>query len=45
MRKLEARIAAAETVHSGPELILTYARHRVDCERVGHALLPPPKVS
>jgi len=38
MRKLEARIGSAETVHSGPELILTYARLRVDCERIGHAL-------
>lgn len=38
MRKLEARIAKAETVHSGPELVLTYARLRVDCERIGHAL-------
>jgi len=25
IRKLEARIAAAETVHTGPELVLTYA--------------------
>jgi predicted nucleic acid-binding protein len=38
IRKLEARIAAAETVHTGPDLVLTYARLRVDCERVGHAL-------
>lgn len=38
MRLLEARIAAAETVHTGPGLIATYARLRVDCERVGHAL-------
>lgn len=38
MRKLEARIAEAETVHSGPDLVLVYARLRVDCERVGHAL-------
>lgn len=38
MRKLEARIAEAETVHSGPELVLTYAQLRVDCERIGHAL-------
>jgi hypothetical protein len=29
MLKLEARINAAETVHSGPELIDTYARLRV----------------
>lgn len=26
MRELEARIGAAETVHTGPDLILTYAR-------------------
>lgn len=38
MRELEARIAAAETVHTGPDLILTYARLRADCERIGHAL-------
>ena len=38
MRQLEARIGAAETVHTGPDLVLTYARLRVDCERVGHAL-------
>jgi tRNA(fMet)-specific endonuclease VapC len=38
MRKLEARIAAAETVHTGPDLILIYARLRVECERIGHAL-------
>jgi predicted nucleic acid-binding protein len=25
-------------VHSGPELVLTYARLRVDCERIRHAL-------
>ena len=38
MRKLEARINEAETVHSGPELVLIYAQLRVDCERIGHAL-------
>ena len=38
IRKLEARIGEAETIHSGPELVLVYARLRVDCERVGHAL-------
>ena len=38
MRKLEARIAEAETVHSGPDLVLVYAQLRVDCERIGHAL-------
>ncbi len=38
MRELEARIGAAETVHTGPDLILTYARLRAECERLGHAL-------
>jgi predicted nucleic acid-binding protein len=38
MRQLEARIGAAETVHTGAELILTYARLRAGCERIGHAL-------
>jgi len=38
MRKLEARIAAAEIVHSGPDLIAVYARLRVACQRVGHGL-------
>ena len=38
MRKLEARIAEAEIVHSGPDLVITYAQLRVDCERAGHAL-------
>lgn len=38
MKKLEARVGEAEIVHSGPELILTYAQLRVDCERIGHAL-------
>lgn len=38
MRTLQARITAAQTVHSGPELVFTYARLRVDCERIGHAL-------
>lgn len=38
MRKLEARLAVAETVHTGPELIDTYANLRVACWRVGHAL-------
>lgn len=38
MTKLEARINQAEVVHSGPELVLTYAQPRVDCERIGHAL-------
>lgn len=38
MQKLEARVAEAEIVYSGPELVATYAQLRVDCERIGHAL-------
>jgi tRNA(fMet)-specific endonuclease VapC len=38
MRKLETRISAAETVHTGPDLVSAYARLRVECQRVGHAL-------
>lgn len=38
IRELEAKIGAAETVHTGPELILTYASLRADCDRIGHAL-------
>lgn len=36
--ELEGKIGEAETVHSGPELILVYAQLRADCERIGHAL-------
>ena len=38
MLALEQRIGEAEIVHSGPELILIYARLRAECERIGHAL-------
>jgi predicted nucleic acid-binding protein len=38
MRELEAKIATAETVHSGPELVLVHANLRAECERIGHAL-------
>jgi predicted nucleic acid-binding protein len=38
MVALEARIGSAETVHTGPELIVTYAQLRADCARIGHAL-------
>ncbi len=38
LQDLETRIAAAETVHTGPELILVYAELRTECERIGHAL-------
>lgn len=38
MRKLDAKIATAEIVHSGDELVATYARLRADCVQRGHAL-------
>ena len=38
MLKLEARIATAEIVHSGPDLIAVYTRLRVACQRTGHGL-------
>ncbi len=38
MRQLEARIAAAEIIHSGPDLVGVCARLRVECEQAGHAL-------
>ena len=38
MLKLESKIAVAETVHTGPESVFTYAQLRVDCQRIGHAL-------
>ncbi|MGH9083028.1 MAG: PIN domain-containing protein [Acidimicrobiales bacterium] len=41
MRQLEARIAAAATVHSGPDFVGIYARLRVDCEQAGDALSQP----
>jgi len=37
-RRMEAEIARTEIVHSGSELIRTYAVLRVACQRVGHAL-------
>lgn len=36
--KLDQRIASAEVVYPGPELVLLYAELRVACERIGHAL-------
>jgi predicted nucleic acid-binding protein len=38
MLRLDAKIAMAEVVHSGPELVQVYARLRADCEAQGHAL-------
>ncbi|MGH9245367.1 MAG: PIN domain-containing protein [Acidimicrobiales bacterium] len=37
-RKLDAKIAAVEVVHSGDELVAIYAQLRAECARVGHAL-------
>lgn len=36
--RMEARLAAAETVHSGPQLIAFYVQLRADCHRAGHPL-------
>lgn len=36
--RMEHEIARTEIVHSGPELIELYARLRVACQRIGHAL-------
>lgn len=38
MLKLDAKLARVEVVHSGPELVLVWARLRAECERAGHAL-------
>lgn len=38
MRCLDERIARAEVVWPGPELVETYARLRVECGSSGHAL-------
>lgn len=38
MRKLDAKIATAEVVHSGDELVAVYAQLRANCVRLGHAL-------
>lgn len=38
MRRMEAEIARIEVVHTGAELIRTYAELRVACQRAGHAL-------
>ncbi len=38
MRKLDAKIAAAQVVHSGEDLVATYARLRAECVRLGHVL-------
>jgi predicted nucleic acid-binding protein len=35
---MESRLAAAEIVDSGPELIETYVQLRVACQRAGHPL-------
>lgn len=38
VRKVDAKIATAEVVHSGDELVAVYAQLRADCVRFGHAL-------
>jgi predicted nucleic acid-binding protein len=38
LRRVESRLAAAEVVDSGPELIETYVQLRVTCHRAGHPL-------
>ena len=38
LHRLNAEIARAEIVHTGPELVGTYVELRVACERSGHAL-------
>ena len=38
MRKLDAKIAAAQVVHSGEDLVATYAHLRAECVCLGHAL-------
>lgn len=38
MLKLDAKIARAQVVHSGMDLVLAWAQLRADCERIGHAL-------
>lgn len=38
LRRLEALIAAAKVIHSGPDLISAYIELRVACERQGHGL-------
>ena len=38
LRRMETEIARTEIVHSGSDLIRTYAELRVACQRIGHAL-------
>lgn len=38
MLKLDARIASAEIVHTGPELVESDAKLRAHCWQIGHAL-------
>jgi predicted nucleic acid-binding protein len=38
MSRLQATIAQAQTVHSGPDLVVLHAQLRVECELIGHAL-------
>jgi len=38
VRHLETAIASTEVVHTGHDLVRTYAELRVACEHIGHAL-------
>lgn len=38
LQRMESRLAAAEVIDSGPELIETYVQLRVACHRAGHPL-------
>ena len=42
MLKLRSKIARAEVVWAGPELVETYAKLRAGCEAAGHALAQRP---
>jgi predicted nucleic acid-binding protein len=42
MLKLRSKIARAEVVWPGPELVETYAKLRAECEAAGHALAQRP---
>lgn len=36
--RVDAELAKVEIVHSGPDLVRTYAELRANCQRAGHAL-------
>lgn len=41
MLALDAKVARAEVVYSGVELVLSWAQLRAECARIGHALGQP----